>query len=146
MDKFNFRFDTILSTKEKIEDDKKNKLGISMKKLAIQREHLDKLFQKKNDIIVQIDHKSQNKVKIRELRNLYTNLDRIQTIINNQTNVVMEQESETQNRRKDLLEASKQKKVFEKLKEKDFEEFKYSQLKNEIALTDEIISYKAANR
>ncbi len=146
MDKFNFRFDTILTTKEKIEDDKKNKLGVSMKKLAIQREHLDKLFQKKNDIIVQIDHKSQNKVKVKELRNLYTNLDRIQTIINNQTNVVMEQESETQNRRKDLVEASKQKKVFEKLKEKDFEEFKYSQFKNEIALTDEIISYKAANR
>lgn len=146
MDKFKFRFDTILSTKEKVEDDKKNKLGISMKKLAIQQGHLDKLFQKKNDIIVQIDHKSQNKVKIRELRNLYTNLDRIQTIINNQTNVVMKQETETQSRRKDLLEASKQKKVFEKLKEKDFEEFKYSQLKNEIALTDEIISYKAANR
>lgn len=146
MDKFSFRFDTILSTKQKMEDDKKNKLGISIKKLASEKAHLENLFQKKNDIANQIDQKFQSKIKIKELRTLHNNLYRMQDLIDKQLDVVGQHESETQNKRKELLEASKGKKVFEKLKEKDFEEFKYNQFKSEIALTDEIISYKIANR
>ncbi len=116
MEKFNFRFDTILSAKEKIEDDKKNKFGLSMKKLSLEQEHLENLFKKKSDIINHWQEKSQAVIKIGELRNLSNNLDLIQGIINKQISVVDEKRLEAENRRKELLEASKQKKVFEKLK------------------------------
>ncbi|QUH20838.1 flagellar export protein FliJ [Alkaliphilus sp. B6464] len=146
MEKFIFRFDTILNTKEKIEEDRKNKLGISMKKLVTEQEHLQRLFQRKNDMIIQWQEKSNKIVKISELRSISNNLDIMQNIIDKQLNVVEQSEFETENRRKQLLEASKQKKVFEKLKEKDYEEHKYNQLKKEDALTDEIVSYKAVCR
>ncbi|MBU5677415.1 flagellar export protein FliJ [Alkaliphilus sp. MSJ-5] len=146
MEKFIFRFDTILNTKEKIEEDRKNKLGISMKKLVTEQEHLQRLFQKKNDMVNQWQEKSSKIVKISELRSISNNLDIMQNIIDKQLNVVEQSELETENRRKQLLEASKQKKVFEKLKEKDYEEHKYNQLKKEDALTDEIVSYKAVCR
>lgn len=146
MEKFIFRFDTILSTKEKIEDDRKNKLGISMQKLAVEQRHLETLFQKKSDLINNWKEKTQKTVKVSELRNLSQNLDLMQSIIDKQSMVVEQSELEAENRRKDLLEASKQKKVFEKLKEKDYEEHKYNQLKKEDALTDEIVCYKAVGR
>jgi len=146
MEKFIFRFDTVLNTKEKIEEDRKNKFGISMQKLVTEQEYLQRLFQKKNDMVNQLQEKSNKIVKISELRSISNNLDIMQNIIDKQLNVVEQSEIETENRRKQLLEASKQKKVFEKLKEKDYEEHKYNQLKKEDALTDEIVSYKAVSR
>lgn len=147
MGKFTFRFDTILTTKEKIEDDRKNKLGISMQKLLAEQTKLDKLCCKKDDLVYSLEEKMQDTtIKVRELRNFSHNLNVMQNIIDKQTQVVEQSEIETENRRKDLIEASKQKKVFEKLKEKDFEEYKYNELRKEYALTDEIVCFKAAGR
>ena len=146
MEKFVFRFNTILNTKEKIEDDRKNKLGISMKKLAQEKENLQALSNKKNDMINQWQKKSNNVIKISELRNLSNSLELMEVFIDKQSKIVEESEIEAKNKRKELIDASKEKKVFEKLKEKDYEEYKYIQLKKEHAVTDELVSYKAASR
>ncbi len=146
MEKFVFRFNTILNTKEKIEDDRKNKLGISMKKLAQEKENLQTLSNKKNDMINQWQKKSNNVIKISELRNLSNSLELMEVFIDKQSKIVEESEIEAKNKRKELIDASKEKKVFEKLKEKDYEEYKYIQLKKEHAVTDELVSYKAASR
>lgn len=146
MGRFIFRFDTVLSVKEKIEDDKKNKLGISMQKLATEQDKLDTLCYKKDDLICNLEEKMQATIEVRELRNFSSNLDMMQNIIDRQAEVVEQSELETENRRKDLVEASKQKKVFEKLKENDYEKHRYNQLKKEHALTDQIVCYKAASR
>jgi len=146
VERFVFRFDTILNTKEKIENDRKNKFGISMKKLVTEQEHLQNLFRKKNSIINQFSEKTQKIVKVNELRNLSNNLSIMQKIIDKQLNAVEQSKFEAENTRKELLEASKQKKIFEKLKEKDYEEYKSSQLKKEYILADEIVSYKVATR
>ena len=146
MEKFIFRFNTVLNVKEKIEDDRKNKLGISMQKLAVEQNRLDKLSFKKDDLIDSLNERMQNTIKIEELRNFSYNLDMMQGIIDKQAETVEQSELEAENRRKDLIEASKQKKVFEKLKEKDYEKHRYEQLKKEHALTDEIVSYKTASK
>lgn len=146
MEKFTFRFDTVLNTKEKIEDDRKNKLGISMQKLAMDQNQLERLFHKKDDLINNWNEKTEKTVKVSVLRNLSHDLDLMKNIIDKQLNVVEQSELETENRRKDLIEASKQKKVFEKLKEKDYEDHKYNQLRKEHALIDEIVCYRASDR
>jgi len=146
VERFVFRFDTILNTKEKIEDDRKNKLGISMKRLVTEQDQLQRMLHKKNNMINQFKEKTNKVVKISELRNLSNNLSTMKNIIDNQLYVVEQSKFEAEHKRKELLEASKQKKVFEKLKEKDYEEHKYNQLKKEYTLTDEIVSYKVANR
>lgn len=146
MGKFIFRFDSILTAKEKIEDDKKNKLGISMQKLASEQSKLDNLCCKKDDLIDNLKEKMKETIKVRELRNFSNNLNIMQGIIDKQLERVEESEQEAEDRRRDLIEASKQRKVFEKLKEKDYEEFKYKELKKEYALTDELVSFKVASR
>lgn len=145
MSKFIYRFDSILSTKEKIEEDRKNKLGISMQKLVAEQNQLSKLCCKKDDLIGDLQEKMQQTIQIKELRNISYNLNIMQDIIEKQVEVVEQSEIETEERRKDLIEASKQRKVFEKLKEKDYEEYKYDELKKEYISTDEIVSFKAAS-
>ncbi|ABW19027.1 flagellar export protein FliJ [Alkaliphilus oremlandii] len=146
MGKFVFRFNTILNTKEKIEDDRKNKLGLSMKKLAQEKEELKALADKRNNLIEQWQTKSSDIVKISDLRALSNNLELMQNFIDKQNKVVELSEMDAFNKRKELIEASKEKKVFQKLREKDFEEYKYIELKKEYELVDELVSYKASNR
>lgn len=146
MGKFVFRFNTILNTKEKIEDDRKNKLGLSMKKLAQEKEELKALADKRNTLIEQWQTKSSDIVKISDLRALSNNLELMQNFIDKQNKVVELSEMDAFNKRKELIEASKEKKVFQKLREKDFEEYKYIELKKEYELVDELVSYKASNR
>lgn len=146
MDKFIFRFNTILHNKERIEDDRKNKLGISMRKLVTEQQNLENLFNKKENIMGQIKNKTKETVKVSELRRLANNMEIMKNIIDKQQHVVDQSKLDTENKRINLLEASKQKKVFEKLKEKDFEEHKYLQLKKEDAIVDQFVSYKAANK
>ncbi|HZK56889.1 MAG TPA: hypothetical protein VFD17_01160, partial [Clostridia bacterium] len=88
MGKFVFRFDTILGVKEKIEDDKKNKLGISIQRLVAEQNKLDKLCYKKDDLVHNLEEKMQNTIKVKELRNLSYSLDMMQNIINKQEEVV----------------------------------------------------------
>ena len=146
MGKFVFRFNTILNTKEKIEDDRKNKLGLSMKKLAQEKEELKALAEKRNNLIEQWQTKSSDIVKISDLRALSNNLELMQNFIDKQNKVVELSEMDAFNKRKELIEASKEKKVFQKLREKDFEEYKYIELKKEYELVDDLVSYKASNR
>lgn len=117
-----------------------------MQKLAAEQNKLDKLCYKKEDLIHNLEVKMQNTIKVEELRNLSYNLDIMQNIINKQEEVVEQSELETENKRKDLVEASKQKRIFEKLKEKDYGRHKYNQLKQEHALTDEIVCYRTASK
>jgi len=135
-----------LNTKEKIEDDRKNKLGLSMKKLAQEKEELKALADKRNNLIEQWQTKSSDIVKISDLRALSNNLELMQNFIDKQNKVVELSEMDAFNKRKELIEASKEKKVFQKLREKDFEEYKYIELKKEYELVDELVSYKASNR
>ena len=88
MGKFKFRFDTILTAKEKIEEDKKTKLGISMQRLVAEQNQLEVLFYKKNTLISKWEKRLQKTVKISELRNLSYNLGMIQNIIDKQIKVV----------------------------------------------------------
>ena len=117
-----------------------------MKKLAQEKEELKALADKRNTLIEQWQTKSSDIVKISDLRALSNNLELMQNFIDKQNKVVELSEMDAFNKRKELIEASKEKKVFQKLREKDFEEYKYIELKKEYELVDELVSYKASNR
>ena len=117
-----------------------------MQRLVAEQNQLEVLFYKKNTLISKWEKRLQKTVKISELRNLSYNLGMIQNIIDKQIKVVKQLELETEDKREDLLEATKQRKIFEKLKEKDFERYKHTELKKEHVLIDEIVCYKTADR
>jgi len=138
MKKFKFRFETVLKVKEKKEEQLKREF-MQLIALKIRQENL----------LMEIEKERQEKAK-EKFNEKQTGTD-IQTLIfyEEYTNLLRKQIEETEKRikelqekadikREELIEASKQKKIFERLKQSDFNEFKNLVLKNEQQLLDEI--------
>jgi flagellar FliJ protein len=138
MKKFKFRFETVLKVKEKKEEQLKREF-MQLIALKIRQENL----------LMEIEKERQEKAK-EKFNEKQIGTD-IQTLIfyEEYTNLLRKQIEETEKRikelqekadikREELIEASKQKKIFERLKQSDFNEFKNLVLKNEQQLLDEI--------
>jgi flagellar FliJ protein len=138
MKKFKFRFETVLKVKEKKEEQLKREF-MQLIALKIRQENL----------LMEIEKEKQEKAK-EKFNEKQIGTD-IQTLIfyEEYTNLLRKQIEETEKRikelqekadikREELIEASKQKKIFERLKQSDFNEFKNLVLKNEQQLLDEI--------
>lgn len=138
MKKFKFRFETVLKVKEKKEEQLKREF-MQLIALKIRQENL----------LMEIEKERQEKAK-EKFNEKQTGTD-IQTLIfyEEYANLLRKQIEETEKRikelqekadikREELIEASKQKKIFERLKQNDFNDFKNLVLKNEQQLLDEI--------
>lgn len=138
MKKFKFRFETVLKVKEKKEEQLKREF-MQLIALKIRQENL----------LMEIEKERQEKAK-EKFNEKQIGTD-IQTLIfyEQYTNLLRKQIEETEKRikelqkeadikREELIEATKQRKIFERLKQSDFNEFKNLVLKNEQQLLDEI--------
>lgn len=143
--KFNYRFQNILKIKEKIEESKKYQLASTQQHFRKEKGKLDSLLEKKRQNIDKWNAiTNDNKVvKIKELQNSSTRLQMVNDLIERQENVVKKCETKLNHHRNELIEAQKQTKIFEKIKEKDFEVFQIQQDKDEAALIDQLVTYKS---
>lgn len=143
---FTFRFESILNVKEKMEEDKKNKLGLATKKMEEERQNLYQLMQKKENIIKDMQEKTKSVLKIKELQNASYKMQLVQNLIDVQVKVLEDCKEQTNKCRNELIEAKKQKKIFCKLKENDFEHFQYLVKKDEEKFIDQLVTYKTVNK
>ena len=143
--KFKFRFQNVLRIKEKIEESKKYQLASTQQHFSREKNKLDYLLQKKEKNINKWNEVSNgNKIiKIKDLQNASTQLQMLNDLIDEQESVVEKIEKKLTNHIKELVEAKQERKTFEKIKEKDFEIFKEEQEKLEVALIDQIVTYKS---
>lgn len=142
---FSYRFDNILKLKEKAEEDKINQLAKDQKKLDTEKKSLQSLLEKKEcnlDKWKEIT-KDNNVVSIKDLQKASMAIQNINQQVNSQCVTVKKQEMMLNETRIQLIEAKKQTKIFEKLKEKDYENFQSIQLKNEANLIDQLVTFKS---
>ena len=71
-------------------------------------------------------------------------IERINDLVNEQSFSVQKQEGKLNESIRQLVEARKQTKIFEKLKDKDYQHFLDEQSKKEAILIDQIVSYKSS--
>jgi len=142
--RFSFRFESILSLKEKDEDSKKNNLGLATKSLLQEEEHLTSLLQRRHEVTNEIRTKTQNKLQIKDLQHYASKLEFIDGQINQQKTTVNQWEDKVDQCRFQLMEAKKQTKIFNRIKEKDLEDHHYMELKDEEMFIDQLVSFKAA--
>ncbi|WP_026476001.1 flagellar export protein FliJ [Alkaliphilus transvaalensis] len=144
--KFSFRFESILNLREKEEENKKADLGVAAKALRQEEEHLTHLLQQKIKINEEIKKRSQSKLQIKDLQHFSSKIEFIDELINRQKQSVNKCQNQVDHCRRQLVEAKKQVKVFDLLKEKDKEEYNYLQLKDEEMFIDQLVSYKIASK
>jgi len=139
---FNFKFQSILDLKIRLEDQKKSKYGEANEELKRQQDKLNVLFDERTYQCDLMREKGKTGVTPKDLIVFNNYMERLKRSIEIQKVVVERAKKAVEQARLELVEAAKQRKMFETLKEKQFEEYWEEYYKKEQAQFDEIVSYK----
>ncbi len=128
---------SLLNLKRWKEDEAKNRFAILLKELAAEEKRLYDLEDKYNLTGKKLECSTDELVNIEEIKKLSEYLEHLLIKIQHQKKVISEKEKQVENARKHLVEASKEKKIFEKLDEKQKSASKKESKRKEQIRTDE---------
>jgi len=138
MNKFKFKLETVLKVKARIEDLRKLELREAESRRDKARLELFRWQKEIADHIRLYREKFQQRINPEEANNYHRYL----TWLNRQADLaalqLQEREKEVAERRQKLVEASKERKILEKLKEKAYQNYQAEQLRAEIQFLDEL--------
>ena len=142
MAKFIFKMESILSVKEKLEEQAKAEYSIEMMKLRQEEEKLDKLKLRRDMYQSKLYDAVTDKLNILEIKILEDSVENIKYNIKLQMVVVANQQRAVEKAGEKLDNAMKERKTYEKLKENAFEEFKAEINAEEKKEINELVSFK----
>lgn len=139
---FTFRFQSILDVKTRLEDLKKAKFGEANEELRIQTEKMSVLVKEQKLQYAAMKEKNEKGITPQDFIVYNNYMQRLKQAIEIQKKVIEKAKLAVEAARKELVEASKERKKFETLKEKKLEEYWEEYYKKEQLALDEIVSYK----
>lgn len=138
MNKFKFKLETVLKVKARVEDLRK----IELREAEMRREKAKSELCRCRDEVETNTRLCREKFRKRIIPEEANNYHLYLTWLNRQADLALlklqECEREVAERRQRLIEASKEKKILEKLKEKAYQAFQAEQLSAEIKFLDEL--------
>lgn len=141
MAKFTFSLEAVLRIKMQKEESVKNELGKAVQKLEAEKLKLAKLQNTVEEITAQFNRKAK-KTTVRKLIEFNEYLSFLDAKIKEQKENVNCAASNVDKVREELLQAVKERKILEKLKEKKHDEYLLEQKKLEQKSNDELVSFK----
>lgn len=141
MAKFNFKLQSILNLKEKMEEQKKIELGKATTYLINQEAILKKYQISLGDLTGELYGKKGKSVYAKELVRLSTAIKYYEEEIHNQKEVINKAKEVVEQKREDLNRALIEKKTYEKLKEFALEKYLQEEQLISNKQLDEVISY-----
>ncbi|ACB84978.1 flagellar export protein FliJ [Natranaerobius thermophilus] len=138
MKKFQFSLEKVLKVKERNEELKKKEFQRAQKYRDEQKQALDKLLDKRHELCEDILTKQKSPVKIENITHYYSYLSHLDDEIINKRHQLEDAEEQLEQARLNWIEAKREKKVLEKLEERQYEEYKQKVLKNEQKTLDEL--------
>jgi len=144
MTKFNFKLERVLNYKQTMENYKKNQFGLVQQKLNKEETILNEFNEYKKMIVNEKSGVDEIKAGFLAMYNTYIN--DFNHKIKKQQERVNQNKVELEKAKDEMIDAVKEKKMFEKLKENEFEKFNYELIKEEEKLNDTIVSYRATTQ
>ena len=141
MAKFIFKMESILSIKYKLEDQAKAEYGMEVAKLREEERKLEVLIAKKEAYQDALTKAVQDALVIREIKVLENSVENAKYNINVQKFVIKQQQQRVDQAREKLDNAMKERKTYEKLKDKAFEQFKVELAAAEAKEIDQLVSF-----
>lgn len=139
---FQFQFQSILDIKIRLEDLKKAKLGEATEVLNLEMEKLMILVNEKKNQFKLMKEKSNKGFTPKELISYNNYMERLKKSISIQEKVVEKAREAVEKARIELVNAAKERKMFETLKEKKMEEYWEEYYRKEQITLDEVASYR----
>lgn len=139
---FKFELQPVLALKEKLEDNKKRELGLANTKHEQLVDEKSILAALHNEAYNEIRRQCDGGLNISSLKQFNYYTARLNKQIEKKELEIVKAKKEVNEKRDELLEAVKQRKILENLKEIRFEQFKDEEVRAENQIVDEIVSYK----
>jgi flagellar FliJ protein len=141
MKKYNFELQSLLNVKEQKEDLLMNQLSTQRKHIQKLEDEISNLKNKRDNNIKEFENNIKKSSKIYEITSFYSYLEKLDANIKDLNKVLIKETKKLKEIINELKTASKEKKVLDKLKEKDFSSYKRELTIEENKLNDERNSY-----
>jgi flagellar FliJ protein len=146
MAKFVYRLQSYLNLKEQVEELKKNEYGYALRRLEEERQKKLQL-EAEQEAIVKIFRKSLLvSIKPVDIRRFNNRIELLKVWIIEQEQRVKQAEQEAEEKRLALVEAMKERKALETVRERSYEDYKLEEKRNEQVVVDGIVSYQYADK
>lgn len=142
MAKFNFKLQSFLGLKEKMEDQKKNEYGKAIKSLEDEKLKKAKLLNQHSSTLSRMKLKLETGINPNELQQYNNFISFILKKIEKQEVNIQKAQKLVEIKREELISAMKDKKMLETLKEHKYEEYIKEEKQVEQKVIDEIVSFK----
>lgn len=142
MAKFKFRLQNILDIKLKLETQEKTNFSMAIAALHNEEEKLQKLHLQKEAYEDEYRRVSSGKLNVRELKFAKDNIEYIKGRIIEQNDAVNYAKRNVEIARFRMNEAIKERKIYEKLREKAFEDFLHEENEGEKKEIDQLVSFR----
>ncbi len=139
---FRFSMQNILNMKEKLEDQAKNKYAQANARLLREQEKLEIIVARREEAREKLKLVLYETLSVSEIRTRENAVEVLKYYAMQQQLAVKRCEKEVEVAREELSEAMKERKIFEKLREKAFEQFVFEENRKEQKEVDELMSYK----
>jgi len=136
--RYKFRFENVLKSKKVIVDDLASKTARAQRILALEMGKLSDLRRRETQCVSELMRLQVGRVNAGEVQRCHRYLQQLGGTIKEQDKLVKEISIRVEMLRKMLIEAEKERKILEKLDEKDREEFLRALSKKEQELLDEV--------
>ncbi len=141
MARFQYKLQSVLDIKQKLESQEKIAFGLAAAKLQEEQEVLQKLMIQKAGYDKQARKLVEGNINVLEINACRRAVETMKTKIRAQMLEVHKAEKQLEVVRRRLNEVMIERKTYEKLREKKFEEFKQELLYEEKKEVDELVSY-----
>ena len=142
---FRFKLQRVLDLKLKQEDEKKNQIATLMQAIKTKEDELEALISEKKQKEFSLNDNRKRGISILQIRNINQYLLFLDKKINTLRFEISSLESNLNQKRLEYLELQKERKTFEKLKEKDYEKYLYNEKKEEEKMIDQIVTFNKNN-
>lgn len=142
MAKFIFRLQNVLDIKEKLENQEKTNFSMAVARLNDEEEKLRQLHLQKAEYEEAYRKQSLGKLNVQELKFAKDNVEYIKGRIVEQTDAVNNAKRNLEIARFRMNEAIKERKIYDKLKEKAFEDFLHEENEAEKKEIDQLVSFR----
>lgn len=145
--RFKFKLQSILDYKQQIEDEEKEKLAKLMQEEQKAKEYLETLKQNREREVFNLKEKQQEgTLNIDELKLIHNHIQYLGVQIENQKIKISNLQKKIEEQRQKLMEATKERKSYEKLKEKQQERFLQEIETEERKMIDELATTRHIRR
>ncbi len=145
MDKdFRFRFESILTYREKQEEEARKRMGAAVTALEQAKMMLQQYTDCHIGAISQWKASLKKQQRILDMQSRSNQIQWFHEKVCRQQGVVKNAEKQVEKCRLMLVEAKREKKKFEKIKENDYEAFKTGEKKREAIYVDQFVSHRTA--